>query len=110
MKKLRFKMSCKDKYIEGLVYCRDCEYWFEDERADEVLATGYAFVVDTKQEESQEIDNLEEALEQGKMVNLHDLTVAELKKLAKEEGVSARGTKDEIVERIMAKQEETEEE
>ena len=101
MKKLRFKMSCKDKYIEGLVYHRDCEYWFEDERADEVLATGYAFVVEEKQEEPKEIDNLDEELEKGKMVNLHDLTVEELKKLAKEEGVSVRGTKDEIIERIM---------
>lgn len=108
MKKLRFKMSCKDKYVEGLVYYRDCEYWFEDERADEVLATGYAFVVEEKQEKPKEIDNLDEELEKGKMVNLHDLTVEELKKLAKEEGVSVRGTKSEIIERIMAKHEEVE--
>jgi hypothetical protein len=98
--KLKFNARVQDKYTKA-IYEKDSVYEFEDERAMEILATGYADIV----EEAKEIDNLDEALENGEMVDLNQLTLKELKKLAKEEGVSTSGSKSNIIERIMSKHE-----
>lgn len=118
--KLKFKTTVRDKYTKR-DYRKGDIYEFGDERAKEILATGYAEKVEDKmpdekkeidetKEETKEIDDLESELDAGNIVNLHDLTLKELQKLAKEEEVSTRGTKNEIIERIMAKYEEEESE
>ena len=47
--KLKFLKPCNDKY-NGTVYEVDKEYDFEEQRANEILATGYAEVVEAKVE------------------------------------------------------------
>lgn len=95
--KLLFNTTCKDKHT-GTIYEAGKGYEFEDERANEILKSGLAEMV---QEEQKEIDDLEAELDKGKMVNLNELTINELKKLAKELNISASGKKDEIIERIL---------
>ena len=109
--KLKFKIEVRDKHTKE-VYAQNSVHDFEEARALEILATGYAELVEEAEEEGQqeEIDDLEKELEGGKIVNLHDLTLKELQKIAKEEEVSTRGTKDDIIERIMAKHESEEQE
>lgn len=109
--KLKFKIEVRDKHTKE-VYAQNSVHEFEEARALEILATGFAELVEEAEEEGQqeEIDDLEKELEGGKIVNLHDLTLKELQKLAKEEEVSTRGTKDDIIERIMAKHESEEQE
>lgn len=99
--KLKFNARVQDKYTKA-IYEKDSVHEFEDKRAMEILSTGYADIVE---EEAKEIDNLDEALENGEMVDLNQLTLKELKKLAKEEGVSTSGSKSDIIERIMSKHE-----
>lgn len=113
--KLRFIQDCKDK-ITGNMYYTNAEYVFDDERAKEILATGYAEVVEGKnvpkkdeKEQQKEIvpsnkekKSVEERMQDGEIVNLYTLTKKELEKLAKEKGVATSGTKEEIIERLLA--------
>lgn len=123
--KLRFLQTCQDKR-NGKMYDLNKVYEFDEERGREILKTRYAVEVkeiepekDEKQVagveeetieenstvEEVEEETLDEKLDAGEMVNLHDLKLDELKKLAKEEGVAVRGTKEEIIERIMSNHE-----
>lgn len=124
--KLRFLIECRDKYT-GEIYKRNSVHDFEEKRANELLKTRYVekaegvdaikdvnckaveeaqkAIKEEKEKELKEITNLEEALADGQMVNLNDLSFNEIRKLAKEEGVSTKGKKEEIIERIMAKHE-----
>lgn len=102
--KLKFKQTCKDKY-NGATYSEGETYEFEDERALEILKTGLAEKVEEEQEQpmpkTDPKEDLDKALNEGQLVNLHDLTIKQLKELAKEKGVSTSGKKDDIIERLL---------
>lgn len=117
--KLRFNQVCRDKHT-GETYEKGKTYEFADERGKEILKSGYAEEVvvvqipkePTKQEPPKEEptaptepQDLETKLDSGMVVNLHELSKEELVKLAKKEGVSIRGNKDDIIERLLAKAE-----
>lgn len=103
---LRFTKTCKDKYTEQMYYLNST-HEFEEERGNEIVATGFAEIVEepkkepTEEKEQEAETNYEEALKAGKVVNLYDLKLEDIKKIARKEGVAVRGTKDEIIERIM---------
>lgn len=109
--KLRFKQECSDKYTNTL-YEVGSVHEFEDERAKEILNTGYAELIEEKttpiepfdEEPSKEEDTktVEERLDEGEVINLYELSRDELQKLAKEKGVAIRGTKEEIIERLLS--------
>lgn len=97
--KLRFHCECRDKYTDA-VYQRGMVYDFPDERGQEIINTGYARMV------IEEPDEPQPAVEQQeiKVQYMHDMSLKELRALAKEVGVATRGTKDEIIERILVKE------
>lgn len=107
--KLRFKEKCKDKYT-GTMYEKGETYEFEDERGQDIIKTGRAeLVLDIRsegtgvsQEDVKEVTDLEVELDKGEMVNLQNVSKEELIKLAKKMHVSIRGSKEDIIERIMA--------
>ncbi len=133
--KIKFTAPCKDKNT-GESYRKGMIKEFSDERASEIIATGYAKeyisvantvdidadIESAKAEKPVETvetvetaDNFKEELEAAtdelaetventgvELVNIFDMTLEELKKCAKDIGVSVRGTKKDIIDRIMA--------
>lgn len=132
--KIKFLKRCQDKYDNNVKYHAGEVHEFKEERAKEIIATGYARALDSQEEkqidvfehqkeleqqenvENEEIDQeQQEDVEQQppletvlEPVKLSDLKKEELVELAKENGVSIRGTKEEIIERLMKLQEEAE--
>ena len=124
MKKLKFIWDCMDKHTRKN-YDKGSIHEFEDVRADEIVATGYAKVVEEIEELPQEevevveeateeievseddvtIDDIsfedeEEVVEDG-VVKLSELSKPQLIELAKECRVSTRGTKEDIIKRLL---------
>lgn len=100
--KLRFKQECTDKNT-NVLYQVGVIYEFDDERAKEILNTGYAEVVEEIKKVTDTPKDVEERLNEGEIVDLYSLSKDELVKLAKEQGVSIRGSKEDIIERLLAK-------
>lgn len=109
--KLQFNQTVRDKNT-GAYYEPNTFYEFDDDRAKEILATGYAKAVEevkarpletTVEESVKGTDNktVDERLNDGEMINLYELTRDELQKLAKEKGVAIRGSKEDIVNRLL---------
>ena len=110
--KLQFNQTVQDKNT-GEYYKPNTTYEFDDDRAKEILATGYAIVIEelkgTKpiepfvEEPQEEIPKtLDERLDSGEMIDLYSLSREELQHLAKEKGVAIRGSKNDIIERLLA--------
>lgn len=113
--RLRFLSTCTDKHT-GKTYERDQVYEFEDARGQEILNTKHAVRVDAmvelpelpkeepveevKEVQEEEPKTVDERLEDGEMINLNDLSINELRKMAKEVGIDSKGTKEELIERI----------
>lgn len=87
--KLIFNALCQDRYTFRMYAVGDVVE-FEDSRAKEILKSGYA---DIFKGEKQNNDNT---------VDLSNLSKQELVNLAKEYGVAVRGSKEEIIERILS--------
>lgn len=100
--KLRFKQECTDKNT-NVLYQVGVIYEFDDERAKEILNTGYAEVVEEIKKPIDTPKDVEERLNDGEIVDLYSLSKDELVKLAKEQGVPIRGSKEDIIERLLAK-------
>lgn len=110
MKTLIFKKHCQDKNT-GRYYDAGETFEFEDERADEILATGLAEesvnVLDhaAKMHEENTVAPANEGETEKKptpsMVNLNELSKKELIEIAKENNVATRGTKEDIIARLM---------
>lgn len=119
--KLRFKTTCKDKYT-GVKYERGKTYEFEETRGKEILRTGKAEIdksevviinslpqhepqpIEEKPKEEVKVEkDLMTLLEEGVVVNLNDYKREEIIKLARKLKVATKGTKAEIIERILAK-------
>lgn len=102
--KLRFNCECVDKYTNQK-YRRGCVYEFDEDRAKEILATKRADEVKEPQvkasDDKKDDRSLDQRLDDGEMVNLHELKKAELVKLAEEAGVSTSGTKQDIIDRLL---------
>lgn len=99
--KLKFRCECRDKYTEA-VYQPGMVYDFPDDRGQEIINTGYARMVLDEPEEPQP-----QPVEEQPDINVQympDMSIKELRALAKEVGVSVRGTKAEIIERILVKE------
>ena len=112
MMKLRFNEVCRDKYTNEL-YEFDSIYEFEEERALEIIASGKAELVHSISEVQNAVEQaMQEQLkedekkkqEESRMINMFSLSKKELIELAKEVDVSIRGTKEEIIERILEKE------
>lgn len=110
--KLRFNEVCRDKYTNEL-YEFDSIYEFEEERALEIIASGKAELVHSISEVQNAVEQaMQEQLkedekkkqEESRMINMFSLSKKELIELAKEVDVSIRGTKEEIIERILEKE------
>lgn len=110
--KLRFNEICKDKYTKEL-YLTDKIYEFDNERAKEILASGKAerihsinevnkVIKEAKQEKH--IEEQQKKEEETKLVDMYKLRKNELIEIAKQVGVSIRGTKEEIIERILVQE------
>lgn len=113
MKKIKFIYNCMDKYTRVNYNAGDI-HEFEDARADEIVATGYAKVITefaTKVQEAEEladetveemVESTEETVEdEEKPLKLSELSKEELVALAKEYGVATRGTKADIIKRLL---------
>ena len=116
--KLQFNQTVQDKNT-GEYYKPNTSYEFDDARAKEILSTGYAvvieelkgtkpiepFVDDTKEEipktEEKISKTIDERLNDGEMIDLYSLTRDELQHLAKEKGVAIRGSKEDIIKRLL---------
>ena len=115
--KLRFRQTVQDKN-DGTMYAYNSVHEFDDARAKEILAKGVAVRVcepinmakeeiaeESKPanpaEETVPSDLAEEAPQEPREIKLlEDMTLEELKEIAKQEGLAVRGTKAELVERI----------
>ena len=104
--KLKFLCDCVDKHTKK-EYRAGKEYEFDDDRAKEILATGH--VEEVKEEKPVEPvkepvkeKTVDERLDDGELVNLLDLKKSELIEMAKKVGVSTRGSKEDIIERLLA--------
>lgn len=100
--KLRFKQECTDKNT-NVLYQVGVIYEFDDERAKEILNTGYAEAVEEIKRVDDTPKDVEERLNEGEIIDLYSLSKDELVKLAKEQGVPVRGSKEDIIERLLAK-------
>lgn len=102
--KIKFLCTCQDKHT-GKMYKHGEAYDFEEARAAEILATGNAVKVGAVEmpkapEEEPKEEKEVETRDDLEMINLETLTVNELRKLAKEMGLSTKGTKKELIEII----------
>lgn len=120
--KIKFTRHCMDKFTNEN-YNQGMIKEFDDERALEIINSGYAVkyqdnndVVDVRDklddetkeetETDDETETKEDDTPELEPVELHELTMNDLKEIAKELGVAIRGSKDEIIARIEKKQEE----
>lgn len=119
--KIKFNRTCKDKNT-GEMYSAGMIKEFDDARALEIINTGYADeyvetvkeVVDIEKhletleepKEDEKVQKEEEVVDEDvEVIKLSDLTVKELKEMCKEVGVATTGSKDELIERLLATQE-----
>lgn len=99
--KLKFLCDCVDKHTKK-EYRAGREYEFDDARAKEILATGHVEEVkEEKPVEPAKEKTVDERLDDGELVNLLDLKKSELIEMAKKVGVSTRGSKEDIIERLL---------
>lgn len=99
--RLLFNTTCTDRYT-GTTYEYGKAYDFDTTRANQILESGYAVAI----EGVKKIEKIDEPVVEEKrrddleMLNLEDMTVTELRKLAKDMGVSVKGSKKEIIEKL----------
>lgn len=99
--KIKFIKACKDKDTNELYHANQ-EKEFDDDRALEIIEKGFAVEV------LEEHEKIEYEPPQVELVKLSDLKVEDLREICKANGLTIRGTKEEIIERILKYQEEME--
>ena len=99
--KIRFTHKCMDMYTLEEYNVGDVKE-FKDARALGIIATGYAKEV-KESEFPQEIVSqyIADKMNEQQDEKLSDLKKSELIEIAKDMGVSTRGTKEDIIERIL---------
>lgn len=82
-------------YVDGFAYRKNVEYQINDEIADILLEKGYCELIKEEQEEPIATLDLN-----PKEVDYNELTVAELKELLEQRGLSTSGKKADLVKRL----------
>lgn len=82
-------------YVDGFAYRKNVEYQINDEVANILLEKGYCELIKEEQEEPIATLDLN-----PKEVDYNELTVAELKELLEQRGLSTSGKKADLVKRL----------
>lgn len=82
-------------YVDGFAYRKNVEYQIDDKVADILLEKGYCELIKEEQEEPIATLDLN-----PKEVDYNELTVAELKELLEQRGLSTSGKKADLVKRL----------
>lgn len=82
-------------YVDGFAYRKNVEYQINDEVANILFKKGYCELIKEEQEESVETLDLN-----PKEVDYNELTVAELKELLEQRGLSTSGKKADLIKRL----------
>ena len=82
-------------YVDGFAYRKNVEYQIDDEVVNVLLQKGYCELIKEEQEEPIATLDLN-----PKEVDYNELTVAELKELLEQRGLSTSGKKADLVKRL----------
>lgn len=82
-------------YVDGFAYRKNVEYQIDDEVANILLQKGYCELIKEEQEEPNATLDLN-----PKEVDYNELTVAELKELLEQRGLSTSGKKADLIKRL----------
>lgn len=82
-------------YVDGFAYRKNVEYQINDEVANILFKKGYCELIKEEQEEPVETLDLN-----PKEVDYKELTVAELKELLEQRGLSTSGKKADLIKRL----------
>ena len=82
-------------YVDGFAYRKNVEYQINDEVANILLQKGYCELIKEEQENPVETLDLK-----PKEVDYNELTVAELKELLEQRGLSTSGKKADLIKRL----------
>ena len=82
-------------YVDGFAYRKNVEYQINDEVANILLQKGYCELIKEEQENHVETLDLN-----PKEVDYNELTVAELKELLEQRGLSTSGKKADLIKRL----------
>lgn len=82
-------------YVDGFAYRKNVEYQIDDEVVNILLQKGYCELIKEEQEES--VETLDS---NPKEVDYKELTVAELKELLEQRGLSTSGKKADLIKRL----------
>lgn len=82
-------------YVDGFAYRKNVEYQINDEIANILLQKGYCELIKEEQENPVETLDLN-----PKEVGYNELTVAELKELLEQRGLSTSGKKADLIKRL----------
>ena len=86
-------------YVDGFAYRKNVEYQINDEIVDVLLEKGYCELIEEEQELPLEEPNATLDLN-PKEVYYNELTVAELKELLEQRGLSTSGKKADLIKRL----------
>lgn len=96
---IKFKDRCIDKYT-GKMYRTNDIHEFDDERANEIIATGYAGAVETEEKPQIEVETLEENNTDEAMECLTSKKKSELVEMCKNLNIPSTGSKAELIIRL----------
>lgn len=82
-------------YIDGFAYRKNVEYQIDDKVANILLQEGYCELI--KEEQEKPVETLDS---NPKEVDYKELTVAELKELLEQRGLSTSGKKADLIKRL----------
>ena len=82
-------------YVDGFAYRKNVEYQIDDEVVNILLQEGYCELIKEEQENPVETLDLN-----PKEVDYNELTVAELKELLEQRGLSTSGKKADLIKRL----------
>lgn len=82
-------------YVDGFAYRKNVEYQIDDKVANILLQKGYCELIKEEQEEPVATLDLN-----PKEVDYNELTVAELKELLEQRGLSTSGKKADLIKRL----------
>lgn len=82
-------------YVDGFAYRKNVEYQIDDKVANILLQKGYCELIKEEQENPVETLDLN-----PKEVDYNELTVAELKELLEQRGLSTSGKKADLIKRL----------
>ena len=82
-------------YVDGFAYRKNVEYQIDDKVANILLQEGYCELI--KEEQEKPVETLDS---NPKEVDYKELTVAELKELLEQRGLSTSGKKADLIKRL----------